>query len=69
MCNVKCMYFPENPQEYKEEIINGIKYRETTRKCMYCDKKITDWNKCFRNDGPLFYPTRARKRDTLNTRA
>jgi len=54
MCNKDCIYFPMIPQEYKEEIIDGIKYRKTIRRCMYCDKQITNWDKCFREEGPLF---------------
>lgn len=53
MCTPACVYFPETKEILSIKEIDGVRYCKSVYRCNYSLKRIKNWEKCHRKDGPL----------------
>lgn len=53
MCTPVCVYFPETKEILSIKEIDGVRYCKSVYRCNYSLKRIKNWEKCHRKDGPL----------------
>lgn len=53
MCTPACVYFPETEEILSIKEIDGVRYCKSVYRCNYSLKRIKNWEKCHRKDGPL----------------